>query len=78
LTGQYRGAGPVTIVTDLQKVAAFRVAQWSHRPIVDDQNINASDTIQKFGKLPSARATARSFNRREPACREPQSITDGF
>jgi hypothetical protein len=50
LTGHYCGAGPVTIVADFQKVAAFPVAQWSHRPIVDDQDINAGDTIQQLRK----------------------------
>src|SRR6266513_4810111 len=50
LASQYRGANPVTVVADLQKVSAFGVGQGSHQPIVDNQNVDASESIQQLWK----------------------------
>jgi hypothetical protein len=48
LRGQDRGADLVTIFADLPEVAALWLQQWSHRPIVDYQNVNASEPGQQI------------------------------
>ena len=50
LTGQDSGAGGVTVVADFQEVAALRVGQRSHRPIIHDQHVDAGDPVQKFSE----------------------------
>ena len=40
----------VTVIADFQEVASFDVGQWSHGPIVDNQDVDAGDPVQEFGE----------------------------
>jgi hypothetical protein len=46
LAGKNGGTRGIAVIADFQKVAAFRVCQWSHRPIINKQNVDTSDAVQ--------------------------------
>ena len=50
LAGKDGGTSRVAVVTNFQKVPAFAVGQWSHRPIVDDENVDAGEPVQDFSE----------------------------
>ena len=50
LAGEDGGAGRVAVVADLQEVPAFAVGQWSHRPIIDDKNVDPGEPVEDFGE----------------------------
>src|SRR5437899_11295577 len=46
LAGENRRTRGITVIADFQKVAALRVSQWSHGPIIDKQHVDTSDAVQ--------------------------------
>jgi hypothetical protein len=46
LAGEDRRACLVAVITDLQKVAALTVGQWSHGPIIDQEDVNVGNAVQ--------------------------------
>ena len=50
LTGQNGRANRIAVVTDFQKVPAFAVGQWSHSPIINNQDVDACETVQEFAE----------------------------
>ena len=48
LAGQQRGTCLIAPVTDLQEVTALCLGQWSHRPIVNDQQIDPAEPVEQF------------------------------
>jgi hypothetical protein len=50
LAGQDGRANRIAVITDFQKVPAFAVGQWSHGPIIDNQDVDACKTIQQFAE----------------------------
>ena len=50
LTGEDGGTSRVPVVADFQKIPAFAISQWSHRPIIDDQNIDAGEPVEDFSE----------------------------
>src|SRR5579872_3420724 len=47
LRGQNRGTGLIAVVTDLEEIAAFRIIQWRHGPVVEDQNVGEGQAAQQ-------------------------------
>jgi len=45
-----RGTGLVAILADLPDFAALRFTQWCHGPVVDDQNIDATQSCQEVAQ----------------------------
>jgi hypothetical protein len=50
LAGEDRGACRVAVVTDFQKVTALTVGQWSHGPIIDQEDVDAGNPVQQLAK----------------------------
>ena len=50
LASEDGGTSGVAVVTDFQKVPAFAVGQWGHRPIIDDEHIDAGEPVEDFGE----------------------------
>src|SRR6266851_5192999 len=63
LGSQESGASLIAILTDLPDFAALGFIQRSHGPVIDDQNIDATESCRRWRKLPSARARSRSRNK---------------
>ena len=64
LAGQHSRTNGITVVTDFQKVPSFAVGQWSHAQSSTTKTSIREKRSSNLPKLPSARATARSRNRR--------------
>ena len=50
LAGENRRSCLVTVITDFQKITALTVGQWSHGPIIDQENVDAGNAVQQFAK----------------------------
>jgi hypothetical protein len=59
---QDRGTYLIAILVDLPEIAPLRFRQRRHSPVVDHQNVDASQPCQQIAQAPSARAIARSRN----------------
>ena len=47
LGGEDGGASLVAVLADLPDFASLRFTQWRHRPVIDDQNIDAGQSCQE-------------------------------
>ena len=50
LAGENRRACLVAVIADFQKVAALTVGQWSHGPIIDQEDIDVGNAVQKLAE----------------------------
>lgn len=64
LAGDDGGAVAVAVLEDLQEVVAGRGVERLEAPVVEDEEIDATERTQEAGWRPSPRAKARSVNSR--------------
>ena len=48
LAGQQHGAGLIARIADLEEVAALGFGHGSHRPVVDNEQVDAAESIEDF------------------------------
>ena len=48
LAGHDRRAGPEAVVEDLVEVSAFLLLEWRDAPVVDDQHVDARETLEQL------------------------------
>lgn len=79
LAGEDRRACRVAIIADFQKVPSFGVRQWRHGPVVDDQNVDASDAIQQSGEAAVGAGDGQILEQtRRAGVEGGESVTNGF
>lgn len=48
LAGEPHGTGLIARIADFEEVAAFGFAHGSHRPVVDNEQVDAAELIEEF------------------------------
>ena len=64
LTGDDRGRALMTVFEDLEDVALFRLGEDGKAPVVQDQELDASEGFEHAAVAAIAAASAKASNRR--------------